>query len=233
MENLASLLNTLEPGIVIFDRNFKIHYINRVILTLFSEFSPDDIFSRSLNDLHSPSSFEKINRILGLLNTTKRQIPFSIKILSKDQRVRYLFMKLISLLSPEMEESLCCALMYDITAFISDNTMHLLKIPIGVKNDIKLIDPKDVVFIEADNVYSRVYTKSNNYFSGLSLGILYDRLPHKYFFRTHRSYVINMTKIEKVYRNAGAVYVSLQGIDKKLPVSRNKSKEFLRVLGLK
>ena len=132
-----------------------------------------------------------------------------------------------------MEESLCCALMYDITPFISDNTMHLLKIPIGVKNDIKLIDLKDVVYIEADNVYSRVYTHSNDYFSGLSLGNLYDRLPRRYFFRIHRSYVVNLTKINKVHKDAGTVFVSVQGSTKKLPVSRNKAKEFLRLLGIK
>ena len=233
MEDLVSLLNTLEPGIVIFDNDYKIHHINRVVLILFSEFSSADIFGKSLMDLHQDSSSEKISKMIGLLSTSKRQIPFSIKILSKDHRYRYLFMKLISLLSPGMDESLCCALMYDITTFISDKTMRLLKIPVGVKNEIKLIDLKDVIYIEADNVYSRVYTGSNNYFSGLSLRMLYDRLPHKYFFRIHRSYVVNLTKINKVKKEGGNLHVSLHGTDKPLPVSRNKSKEFLRILGLK
>lgn len=233
MDDLVSLLNTLEPGIVIFDKDYRIRHINRVVLVLFSEFSSAEIFDKSLVDLHQKSSSEKISRMLDLLTTSKRQIPFSIKILSKDQDSRYLFMKLISLLSPGMEDSLCCALMYDITAFISDKTTHLLKIPIGIKNEIKLIDLKDVVFIAADNVYSRVHTEKLDYFSGLSLGILQDRLPRKYFFRIHRSYIINLTKVTEVFKERGAVYVRLQGIEERLPVSRNKTKEFLRLLGLK
>ncbi len=233
MDDLVSLLNTLEPGIVIFDKDYRIRHINRVVLVLFSEFSSAEIFDKSLVDLHQKSSSEKITRMLDLLTTSKRQVPFSIKILSKDQDSRYLFMKLISLLSPGMEDFLCCALMYDITAFISDKTTHLLKIPIGIKNEIKLIDLKDVVFIAADNVYSRVHTEKLDYFSGLSLGILQDRLPRKYFFRIHRSYIINLTKVTEVFKERGAVYVRLQGIDERLPVSRNKTKEFLRLLGLK
>ncbi len=236
MDDLVSLLNTLEPGIVIFDKAYKIHHINRVVLVLFSEFSPKDIFEKSLLDLHQASSSEKISRMIALLSASKRQIPFSIKIFSRDNRVKYLLMKLIALLSfdtGETDESLCCALLYDITAFISDQTMHLLKIPVGIKNEIKLIDLRDVIFIEADNVYSRVYTLTGDYFSGLSLGMLYDRLPHKYFFRIHRSYIVNLTKINKVLKDGGAVYVSLQGAEKKLPVSRNKSRNFLRSLGLK
>ena len=233
MEDLVSLLNTLEPGIVIFDKDYRIHHINRVVLILFSDFSSADIFNKSLTDLHQKASSEKIAGMLELLSTSKRQIPFSIKILSRDNRVSYLFMKLISLLAPDMDESLCCALMYDITAFISDKGMQLLKIPVGIKNEIKLIDLKEVIFIEADNVYSRVHTATNDYFSGLSLGMLYDRLPRKYFFRTHRSYIINLTRITKVTKDHGSIYVSLKGIEEKLPVSRNKSKEFLKLLGLK
>ncbi len=236
MENLISVLNTLEPGIVIFDKRYKIVHINRVVLVLFSEFSSADIFEKSLLDLHQASSSEKISRMIALLSTSKRQIPFSIKIFSRDNRVKYLLMKLIALLSydaGETEESLCCALLYDITAFISDQTMRLLKIPVGIKNEIKLIDLRDVVFIEADNVYSRVFTTTRDYFSGLSLGTLQDRLPGKYFMRIHRSYIVNLTKITKVSKERGAVYVSLQGIDESLPVSRNRSREFLTRLGLK
>ncbi len=233
MEDLVSLLNTLEPGIVVFDKSYKIHHINRVVMVLFSDFSSSDIFGQSLLDLHQKSSSEKIAKMLELLVTSKRQVPFSLKILSQDNNSRYLFMKLISLLAPDMEESFYCALLYDITAFISDKTTHMLKIPVGVRNEIKLIDLKDVIFIEADNVYSRVCTERGDYFSGLSIGTFHDRLPKKYFFRIHRSYLINLTKITKVFKERGAVYVSLQGIQEKLPVSRGKSKEFLKILGLK
>ncbi len=233
MDDFVSLLNHLEPGIVIFDWNYKIHYINRSILTLFADFSASTIFNKSLIGLHHKESADKITHMLNLLNTSKRQIPFSIKILSKDNQYKYLFIKLISLLSHNFNESLFCALLYDITAYISDKSMHLLKIPVGIKNEIRLIDLEDVIYVEADNVYSRVYTARGGFFSGLSLGRLYDRLPHKYFFKIHRSYIVNLTKINKVFKGQGAVYVSLQGEDKKLPVSRNRSREFLERLGLK
>jgi len=233
MEDFVSLLNTLEPGIVIFDGEYKIRHINRMVLLLFSEFSSADIFDKPLLSLHRHASAEKISRMIELLKTSKRPVPFSIKIFSKDRQSRYLFMKLISLLSSDLHEALCCALMYDITAFISDKSTHLLKIPVGVKNEIKLIDLKDVTYIEADNVYSRVHTGSGAFFSGLSLGVLHNRLPHKYFFRIHRSYIINLEKVEKVIKDGGSVYVRLEESDVNLPVSRNRARVFFERLGLK
>lgn len=233
MEDFISLLNHLEPGIVVFDGSYKIHHINRAVLALFAEFSPETIFNKSLIGLHHKESADKITHMLNLLTTSKRQIPFSIKILSKDNQYKYLFIKLISLLSPNFNESLFCALLYDITAYISDKSMHLLKIPVGIKDEIRLIDLEDVIYVEADNVYSRVYTARGGFFSGLSLGGLYDRLPHKYFFKIHRSYIVNLTKINKVFKGQGAVYVGLQNVSKKLPVSRKRSREFLERLGLK
>lgn len=233
MDDFVPLLNHLEPGMVIFDKDYKIHYINRVILTLFPGFSPEAIFSQSLTDLHQQESAEKITRMLDLLNTSKRQIPFSIKILLKDKQYKYLFIKLIPLLSPNLNAFLYCALLYDITMYISDKSTHLLKIPVGIKNEIGLINLEDVIYVEADNVYSRVYTASGRFFSGLSLGMLYDRLPHKYFFRIHRSYIVNLTKINKVFKEPGTVYVSLQDVDDRLPVSRSRSREFLERMGLK
>ena len=233
MENIVPLLNTLEPGIVIFDKDYNIRHINRVVLILFSEFSPTQIFAQSLVELHQKPAAEKILKMIELLRSSKHPVPFSIKILSKDKHYRYLFMKLISLLSPDLHESLCCAMMYDITAFISDQTTHLLKIPVGVKNEIKLIDLKDVIFIEADNVYSRVHTSEGSFFSGLSLGVLYNRLPEKYFFRVHRSFLINLEKVEKVIKEGGTVSIKLKGSDANLPVSRNRARIFLKKLGLR
>ena len=233
MNNFVSLLNHLEPGIVIFDGEYRIRYINRMILTLFNNVAPTDIFSRSLLKLHHQESVGKIKKMLDLLNASKRQIPFSIKILLRENQYRYLFIKLIDLVSYQVHEPRFCALMYDITAYISDKSMRLLKIPVGIKNEIKLIDLEDVIFVEADNVYSRVYTEHGGYFSGLSIGMLYDRLPHKYFFRIHRSYLINLTKVSKVFKDGGAIYINFKDHEKRLPVSRNRSREFLERLGLK
>jgi len=233
MDDFVPLMNQLEPGIVIFDKDYKIHYINRVILTLFPDFSPEAIFSQSLPDLHQQESADKIKRMLDLLSTSKRQVPFSIKIFSKDNQYKYLFIKLISLLSPNLNAFLSCALLYNITMYISDKSTHLLKIPVGIKNEIRLINIENVIYVEADNVYSRVYTASGRFFSGLSLGVLYGRLPHKYFFRIHRSYIVNLTKINKVFKEPGTIYVSLQDAAERLPVSRSRSREFLERLGIK
>ena len=69
-----------------------------------------------------------------------------------------------------------------------------------VKDGSSLVKIKasDLLFIKADDNYSRIYTKQKSYILTTSLKAIEDRLSPTLFIRTHRSYVVNIEFIDKV-----------------------------------
>lgn len=49
---------------------------------------------------------------------------------------------------------------------------------------------------------------------------------HAMFFRCHRTYIINLIKIEVVEGNAQRFKIKITGSEDRLPVARNLNKEF-------
>ena len=56
----------------------------------------------------------------------------------------------------------------------------------------------DILFIEADRNYSRIYTSNLEYLLSVTLKLIEDRLAQNYFIRIHRSYIINLQHIDEV-----------------------------------
>ncbi|MEJ2614597.1 MAG: LytTR family DNA-binding domain-containing protein [Ignavibacteriaceae bacterium] len=52
----------------------------------------------------------------------------------------------------------------------------------------------------------------------------------KVIYRTHRSYLVNLEKIEKITGDSQGLKLHLKSIDKVIPVSRNKIKEFRKMV---
>jgi DNA-binding LytR/AlgR family response regulator len=56
----------------------------------------------------------------------------------------------------------------------------------------------DILYIEADRNYSRIFTRDKEYLLCITLKSIEDKLPAKLFLRTHRSYIINLSHIDEV-----------------------------------
>jgi DNA-binding LytR/AlgR family response regulator len=132
-----------------------------------------------------------------------------------------------------MEDSLNCMLVYDITPFITNKDHRFIKIPVNSGKEITLIDPADIFYLEADNIYAKVHTYSGVYFCDFSLRFLEERLPSEHFYRIHRSYMVNLSKVEKIIKERQSYYLQIQNSDIRLPVSRNKAADFSKKMGLK
>ena len=59
----------------------------------------------------------------------------------------------------------------------------------------------DILYIEADRNYSRIFTGSKEYLLSITLKMIEEKLPAKYFHRVHRSYIINLLHVEEVAEN--------------------------------
>lgn len=60
---------------------------------------------------------------------------------------------------------------------------------------------KDILYIEANSSSSLIYTRDCEYRSEQSLKAWSNLLDKRFFFQSHRSYIVNMSKIENVQGN--------------------------------
>ena len=91
---------------------------------------------------------------------------------------------------------------------------------INQNKSIKRITLEDVYVIEARADYVYIKTIDKNFITKSSLKNILEKLPSQYFFRVHKSFVVNMTKISEI--NQGIIVVNNEHI----PLSKANSKSF-------
>lgn len=105
---------------------------------------------------------------------------------------------------------------------------------IVVKNgsDIRIVPMADVMYIEAYDDYVKIFTKDTYYLKKKTMNYYEQVLDSAHFFRTHRSFIINLqelTKIEPLEKNT---YVVLLKNGKKIPLSRTGYSKLKETLGV-
>lgn len=56
----------------------------------------------------------------------------------------------------------------------------------------------DILYIEADRNYSRIFTKNREYLLAITLKTIEEKLPAGSFLRIHRTYIVNIAHVEEV-----------------------------------
>lgn len=59
----------------------------------------------------------------------------------------------------------------------------------------------DILYMEADRNYSRIFTSSREYVLSIPLKNIEEKMSMQLFMRIHRSYLINITHVEEVFEN--------------------------------
>ena len=229
---LVSMIESLEPGIVILNSDYSISHINRMFVLMFGEVPVDRLFQTDILGFHREEDRTRVGEMLRLTGDSRRQIPLSLKMISRDGRDRYLLIKLTPLVDRALSEDKLCATFYDITPYVSLER-KLFRVPVTSGGEIHLLKPEEIIYLKADNIYSRVYAESGIYHSDLTIGAMAKRLPDDMFFRTHRSYLVNITKVSKVQRERSECSVNFDGSEVRLPISRDNLQKFLIEIGLK
>ncbi len=113
---------------------------------------------------------------------------------------------------------------------IKDNT-KINKVTVTSDEKMYVISIDDIYYIEAGEKESIVHTKDNFYSSKIKISQWEEMLPKSKFYRTHRSYMVNLDKITEVEPWFNGTYVlKIQSLKFKIPVSRNNIKEFKEML---
>lgn len=91
-------------------------------------------------------------------------------------------------------------------------------------NSMVKIEIKNILYIEAERNYCRIYSNNKEYLVVMTLKEMDKKLPSKHFLRVHRSYIVNISKVE-------VVATTHLVIDKKaIPVTRSLKEELLNRL---
>lgn len=91
----------------------------------------------------------------------------------------------------------------------------------------------DIVFISARNKSTYVHTYENQYLVDLALSDVESRLPRDTFQRVHRSYLINLNKIQEILRFDGGYEVVVADRDEtRVPVARRQVRDFREAVGI-
>jgi two-component system LytT family response regulator len=99
-------------------------------------------------------------------------------------------------------------------------------------SDIRIVPVNDVVYIEAYDDYVKIFTKDTYYLKKKTMSYYEQILDPKLFFRTHRSFIINLqqlTRIEPMEKNS---YVAVLKSGKHIPLSRSGYSKLKEVLGI-
>ncbi len=97
----------------------------------------------------------------------------------------------------------------------------LLKLPVGSRHGVTLLDVDSVVHLEAQGHYTRIHTGEGQHFCSLAFAELERRLDPTQFLRVHRSFIVNLAHAEGIARGDGhwAIIMAAAGRPR-VPVSR-------------
>lgn len=104
--------------------------------------------------------------------------------------------------------------------------MMLKKKYFFVKSDYKIVKVTidEVLFVEGLGEYIRIYTASQKIVTLLSLAKIQDILPEHQFLRIHRSYIVNLDKINFIQNNIVSIG------EHQLPISKSQKKNFIQFI---
>lgn len=99
-------------------------------------------------------------------------------------------------------------------------------------NEIRIVPVSEIYYIEAYDDYVKLFTRDNYFLKKKTMNYYEQLLDEEIFFRTHRSYIINLqqlTKIEPLEKNT---YTALLKNGKKVPLSRSGYLKLKEKLGI-
>lgn len=86
----------------------------------------------------------------------------------------------------------------------------------------------DILRLEAEGAYTRIYVADKRYFSSYNLKHFEDHLDPAQFIRVHRSHVVNLQKVKALHGQGGPVLELVDG--SRIPVSRGHKADLLKAL---
>ncbi|MBB6215666.1 DNA-binding LytR/AlgR family response regulator [Anaerosolibacter carboniphilus] len=96
------------------------------------------------------------------------------------------------------------------------------------------LDPQEIIFVGVEGRNTVIKSKKGDYISNLSLSELEEKLKDFPFFRSHRSFLVNLEEIQEIdHWFHGTYQITMKGYSKdKIPVSRSNAQKFREMMNL-
>ena len=100
------------------------------------------------------------------------------------------------------------------------------KIALPVSDGLLFVEVKEIIYLKADSAYTHIYlANSTNLLVSKTLKEFEKLIQHPHFFRTHRSFLINLQHVKQYVKNDGG-YIVMDNGDI-IALSKDKREEFL------
>lgn len=107
------------------------------------------------------------------------------------------------------------------------------KLIIRNKEGMSLVDFEDIILIQREDRSTVIYTLHDRFTTSDSLSELENKLSRDLFFRCHKSYIINLSAVSKIYPYGRWTYiVKLKGTEKDALLTHDKYEELEKLYGL-
>ncbi len=111
--------------------------------------------------------------------------------------------------------------------------LHLTKLPVNKKGIVHFIDTEAILYMTTHDKETHIHTEDKVFTSDDSLKVMENRLVYSGFMRCHRSYIVNLNRVNKlVYWNNGVYLFSFKEVKERIPVSRIYYKQLKKALQL-
>ncbi|HEX2946737.1 MAG TPA: LytTR family DNA-binding domain-containing protein [Clostridia bacterium] len=112
----------------------------------------------------------------------------------------------------------------------NSHTVAPQKLMIRNKDSISLVDVKDIILIQREDRSTVIYTGTERFSTSEGLTEIGVKLDKDLFFRSHKSYIINLGAVSKIYPYGRWTYiVKLEGIDKDALLTHDKYEELSKM----
>lgn len=99
-------------------------------------------------------------------------------------------------------------------------------------NEITIVPVSEVVYMEAYDDYVKIFTKDSYFLKKKTMNFYEATLDSSQFFRTHRSYIINLSELTRIESYEKNSYIALLKSGKKIPLSRTGYSKLKEKLGI-
>ncbi len=100
------------------------------------------------------------------------------------------------------------------------------------KDVLKPIKFDEISYCRADDKHVEIFTKSQKYYYDNNIGKLEEMLDESYFFRCHRSFIINLKHIAMIEPAERTYLVKMVGFNELIPISRSNVQTFKRIMSI-
>lgn len=107
------------------------------------------------------------------------------------------------------------------------------KLPISKDGSVFFINYEDILYINLKGRELNIVTYDVTHICDESLTYIENKLKGNTFMKCHRSYIVNLSKVNKITHWVNGVYhLQLEGMEEKVPVSRSYYKDVKSALNI-